>query len=569
MANAKDQPAQRALLEAQVTGPGETTLADVAERVGRAVAEAEVADERSKWAERFASSIAERRFLPSVPTLANASRSGQLAACFALEVDDTLESIYGTLRRAALIQQGSGGVGIEFSALRPRGTPITRSGGHTPGPVAFCELFAHSAHSMALAGRRSGAHLAILRDDHPDIVDFVRARRDAPERFPQLGMAVSVSDWLLRAGRSDDVWMLSHPHGESAQISARTLLTEIAKSILASGNPTLLFRDRMEIDNPTPALGALRATNPCGEQPLLFDESCVLGSLHLPAFVDSDGSLDEDGLARVVWDAVRFLDDALTVNLWPDEQIERASLRTRKIGLGVMGLADFLLLHDVHYDSEAGRALSAEVLGFIARETDAATRALGEERGAYPACRGNPRQRHATTRAFAPTGTLRLLAGCSAGIEPFFDARVELSTDTGTLSWTDPWLLRWLERRRVDPGPVLDALAAGAGYAALPGLAADDRALLRQAWEISAEDQIAMQATAQRHVDGAVSKTVQLDPRASPSPDAVVDWIQKARSLGCKGVAFYCGHRESGSTRIDLRSTCRVSCADGAASRRA
>ena len=547
----------RAVLASQVTGPGETSsLAQVAERVARVVAEAEPSDARAQWTERFSALITQGSFLPSVPTLANAGRSGQLAACFALEVADTLDSIYGNLHRAARIQQGSGGVGVEFSALRPRGTPIERSGGHTPGPVAFTELFARSAHVMGMAGRRAGAHLAILSDDHPDIVDFVRAKRDAPDRFPQLGLAIGVSDRLLRAVQKNDSWELRHARGTTSWIAARDLLREITESILETGNPTVLFLDRIEIDNPTPALGRLRATNPCGEQPLLADESCVLGSLQLPAFLGQDGAIDETRLSRAVRDAVRFLDDALTVNTWPDDEIALASQRTRKIGLGVMGLADLLLLHGLPYDRPEARDLVRQVLGLIAREAEAATCALGEERGVFPAWVRGRRRRNATTRAIAPTGTLRLLAGCSPGIEPFFAPRVDLMTEAGELTWTDPWLLGWLARRTADPKPVLDALAAGVPHDELPELCDTDRVLLRQAWEISPEDQLEMQAAAQLCVDGAVSKTVHLDTRVPPTSAALERWIQKARHLGCKGVAFYCRPPKTLPTRIDLRAVC-------------
>jgi ribonucleoside-diphosphate reductase alpha chain len=556
MANGENDEAQFAVLMAQVAAPGETSLADVAERVAGAVAEAEPANARTEWTERFAALIAEQAFLPSVTTSANAGRGGQLAACFALEVADSLDSIYDTLHRAARIQQGSGGIGIEFSALRPSGTPIERSGGHTPGPVAFAELFARSAHVMGMAGRRAGAHLAILRDDHPDVVEFVRAKREAPYRFPQLGLAVGIGDDLLRAAREDAYWELRHGSGATGRIAARDLLREIAESILETGDPTLLFRDRIEADNPTPALGALRATNPCGEQPLLSGESCVLGSIRLPTFTTQDGTIDEPRLCQTVRDAVRFLDDTLEVNAWPDDDIAFASRRTRKVGLGIMGLADALLQNGLPYDRPEAREFASRVLGVVAREADLATATLGKERGNFPAWEGGPLRRNATTRALAPTGTLSLLAGCSPGIEPFLAPRIALTTEQGELAWTDGPLLDWLARRTSDPKPVLDGLSTGRPHHELPGLSAGDRVLLRRAWEIPAEEQLAMQAVAQRRVDGAVSKTVHLDSANSPTPTALVGWIQRARDLGCKGVAFYCRTEATATARIDLRAAC-------------
>lgn len=550
-----------AVLAAQVAAPGETSLTEVAERVATAIAEAESANARAEWADRFSTLISRDGFLPSVPTLANAGRGGQLAACFALEVTDSLESIYGTLHRAARIQQGSGGVGVEFSALRPRATPIDRSGGRTPGPVAFAELFARSANVMAMAGRRAGAHLAILRDDHPDVVEFVRAKREAPGRFPQLGLAVGVSDALLRAARLNASWELFHAFGAAGRrIAARDLLLEIAQSILETGDPTLLFLDRIEADNPTPALGRLQATNPCGEQPLLPGESCVLGSIRLPRYLTPDGALDEPGLCRTVRDAVRFLDDALSVNAWPDDDVARASQRTRKVGLGVMGLADLLLVRGELYDRPEARKLATRVLGLIAREAEAASVALGEERSVFPAWERGPQRRNATTRALAPTGTIRLLAGCSPGIEPFLAPCVTLRSDDAEIAWTDASLLEWLTRRTANPKPVLDALLAARPHSELPGLPDADRLLLRRAWEILPDAQIAMQAAAQRCVDGAVAKTVHLDPANPPGPEELVASIQRARELGCKGVAFYCRPRGMGAMSVDLRAACPVAC---------
>ena len=553
--------ARRAVLRSQVAAPGETSLSEVAQRVATSVAEAEDAPARAKWAERFSSLISEGSFLPSVPTLANAGRGGQLAACFALEVADSLESIYGTLHSAARIQQGSGGVGIELSALRPRGTAIERSGGHSPGPVAFAELFARSAHVMGMAGRRAGAHLAILRDDHPDVLEFVRAKRVTPERFPQLGLAVGVSDGLLRAARENGSWQLHDERGAAAgRIAAADLLLESAESILETGDPTLLFLDRIEADNPTPGLGALRATNPCGEQPLLSGESCVLGSLRLPSFLDQDGAIDEPRFGRAVQDAVRFLDDALEVNAWPDDEIAFASRRTRKVGLGVMGLADVFLERGLSYDAPCARALADHVFSVLARESETATIALGAERGAFPAWERGSHRRNATTRALAPTGTLSLLAGCSPGIEPFLAPRLSLVTEPGELSWTDDTLLHWLDRRISDPKPILDGLSAGVAHDELPDLSDGDRALLRRSWEIDPGDQLAMQATAQRHVDGAVSKTLHFAPEPRPTPLAIVYWIQQARVLGCKGVALYCCHQMGEPLRVELRAPCSGAC---------
>jgi ribonucleoside-diphosphate reductase alpha chain len=544
--------ARAALLAATSAAPGEARLSEVAERVARAVAEAEPAPDRARRAERFAGWIASERFLPAVPTLSNAGRSGQLAPCFVLEPDDSLGSIYATLHRAAAIQQLSGGVGIHFSRLRPRGAPIVKSGGVSPGPVAFVELFSHSARVNALSGRRPGAHLAVLRDDHPDLLELLRARSERPEAFAAIGLAVGVGDALLAEAERGEPHLLHPPQGGAARrVAARDLLQAIARAIAETGEPTLLFLDAIAAANPAPELGRIEATNPCGEQPLLPCESCVLGSLQLPAFADASGRLDRGALREAARDAVRFLDDVVEVNAYPDEEIARTTRRTRKVGLGVMGLADWLLLAGLPHESEAALAATGELLATLAGAAREASEELAAERGPYPAWRGPGRpRRNATTLAVAPTGTLRLLAGCNGGIEPWLQPLLTVRTAEGALRWSDRWLDAWLAGRCADPEAVRRALAEEAPADALPGLDAAERALLRRAFEIPAEAQIDLQARVQAHVDGAVSKTVHLAAR--PDPAALLAWIRRARAGGCKGVAFYV-RSEAPAPAIDLR----------------
>jgi ribonucleoside-diphosphate reductase alpha chain len=534
-----DDPAESALLRAAVAGPGERSWDDVAERVARCIAEVEPARERPRWQARFLASLRARRFVPSVPILSNAGRSDQLAACFVLAPRDRLDDIYANLAQAARVQQLSGGAGVELSALRPRGAPIRRAGGVSPGPVAFAELFAHSARINALSGRRPGAHLAILADAHPDVVEFVRAAGSADARYASLGFAVAVSDRLLEAARRGDWHALSHPRQRGTRrVRARTLLAEIARAIVATGQPTLLFADAIEAANPTPELGRLRATNPCGEQPLLPGESCVLGSLQLPAFADPRGRLDLAALASAAGDAIRFLDDVVERCAFPGEACAAASRRTRKLGLGVMGLADLFLLRGLRYDAPAARRLTAEVFACVRRAAERASRALAEERGAFPAFQGRgARRRNATLLAVAPTGTIRLLAGCNGGIEPLLQPVVELETADARVRWTDPWLRAWLAERTRAPEAVLDALEAGVAAARLPGLGARERALLRVGAEVGWRAQIALQAAAQQHVDGAVSKTIQLPAHATPRTALAA--IQLAHRAGAKGFAAY------------------------------
>jgi ribonucleoside-diphosphate reductase alpha chain len=516
-----DSEAAAAVLAALCTAPGERDLDEVASRVSRAVAEAEPAGaERAQARERFADLIARRRFLPSVPILANAGRSNLLAACYVIEPEDSLASIYETLGLAARIQQGAGGAGIHFSRLRPRGTPIRRSGGRSPGPLAFIELFAHSARVNERAGRRPGAHLAVLDAEHADAGELVRAARASTERLSGMGLALAVSDAFLA--------------------SAPPLLDEICEAIAETGQPSLLFADAIEAANPEPDLGRIRATNPCGEQPLLPGESCVLGSLDLPAFADERGVLDWESLGQACRLAIRFLDDVVEIARFPDPAIERATLRTRKIGLGFMGLADLALQRGIAFDGPELRGLAGEIARFLGEHTLRATVELAERRGPYPAYRGRgARRRNATTTAIAPTGTLRLLSGSNGGIEPLLDPVRSIALAGGSVRFVDRWLRAWLERRAADPEAVLDALGAGVPSEELPGLSDTDRRLLRRGGEVDARAQIGVQAEVQRSVDGAVSKTVHLAKEARA--DDVRALVLLARRAGCKGIALYRG----------------------------
>jgi ribonucleoside-diphosphate reductase alpha chain len=399
---------------------------------------------------------------------------------------------------------------------------------------------AHSARINALAGRREGAHLVLLSDSHPDVLAFVESARHV-DALRGAGLAVGVSDALLDAARRDADHPLFDPRGEPAgHVPARALLRAIATGIRLTGNPTLLFLDALAATDPTPHLGTVRATNPCGEQPLLPGESCVLGSLALPAFADAAGQVDFAALGEAAAQAVRFLDDVLEVEVFPDPGCEAASRRTRKIGLGVMGFADLLLLRGEVYGSRESEETASALMTCIGRAARSASEALAKERGAYPACRGpGPARRNATLLAIAPTGTLRLLAGCNGGIEPWLDPVVRIETEGGASHrFVERSLLAWLERRTDAPVAVLEALEAGVPSHRLPGLSESDRALLRRGHEVPAEAQLVLQARFQAHVDGAVSKTIHLP--ADVSDEEIVALIQRARALGCKGVAFWC-----------------------------
>jgi ribonucleoside-diphosphate reductase alpha chain len=514
-----------AVVSSLCAAPGEAHLEAVAARVARAVAAVEPSGERGRWEDRFRDLISRCLLLPSVPILANAGRSDQLAACYVLEPEDSLESIYRTLGLAAAIQQGGGGAGVDFSRLRPAGARIVRSGGVSPGPLAFIELFARSALVNQRSGRRPGAHLAVLAVTHPDAPELIRAARSRRESLAGVGLALALDDAFLLAA-------------EAAGSDASRLLDEISAAILETGEPSLLFVDTIEAANPVPELGRIRAANPCGEQPLLPGESCLLASLDLPRFADERGALDWESLGAAADAGVRFLDDALERARFPSEAIERASLRTRKVGLGFLGLADLALRRGLEFDSLACRELAGEVTRFIAERAHAESRALASERAAFPAQRAGERaRRNATVLAIAPTGTLRLISGSSGGIEPLLDPVHDLALAGRALRFVDRHVRAWLAERAADPDAVLAALARGQPSESLPGLSDSDRRLLRRGGELDPAAQIGIQAEVQRSIDGAVSKTVHL-PRGVDAP-RVRELALLAHRARCKGVALY------------------------------
>jgi ribonucleoside-diphosphate reductase alpha chain len=534
--------ARRYLLRGDDGRPIETP-AGLFRRVARAVAQAEAPCARVAMAERFEARMAALEFLPNSPTLMNAGRDrGQLAACFVLPVDDDLGSIFDALKWAALIHQSGGGTGFSFSRLRPRGDVVKTTHGVASGPVSFMRVFDAATETIKQGGVRRGANMAVLRADHPDVLDFIRAKRGPG--LENFNVSVAVPDALFAAAARGGPWPLLHPRTGATvrEVDAALLLDEIADAAWGSGEPGLLFVDRVEAQNPTPDAGPIEAVNPCGEQPLLPFEACTLGSINLSRFSRA-GGIDWDGLGACVRDGVRFLDDVLDVNAWPLPQIAEISHRNRKIGLGVMGWADLLVALGIPYDAPAALTLAEEVMAFVRREGHAASEALAKERGAFPgfptsalARRGLPARRNATVTTIAPTGTLALIAGCSSGIEPLY-----------AVAWT---------RRALDDAELRDEhpLLAGAlrdagAEAALPAIRATGRVRgaagvpeevarrFATAHDVSPEAHVRMQAAFQRQVDNGVSKTVNL-PREATRDD-VARAFRLAHELGCKGITVY------------------------------
>ncbi|HSN92848.1 MAG TPA: adenosylcobalamin-dependent ribonucleoside-diphosphate reductase [Anaeromyxobacteraceae bacterium] len=512
-------------------------------RVAQAVAQAEPEGRRAEMAERFESRLASLEMLPNSPTLMNAGRGhGQLAACFVLPVDDDLASIFDALKWAALIHQSGGGTGFSFSRLRPKGDVVKTTHGVASGPVSFMRVYDAATETIKQGGVRRGANMAVLSADHPDVLEFVDAKRGPG--LENFNLSVSAPDALFQAAARRDRWALRHPRTGATvrEVDARVLLDRIAASAGESGAPGLVVRDRVEAANPTPDLGPIEAVNPCGEQPLLPFEACTLGSVNLALF-ERDGAVDWGRLGACVRDGVRFLDDVLDVNAWPLPQIADVSGRNRKIGLGVMGWADLLVRLGIPYDAPEALSLAERVMGFVQAEAHAASEALARERGPFPgwpasapARAGVPPRRNATVTTIAPTGTLALIAGCSSGIEPLFALTyVRRALGDTELREEHPLLVRAL--RGAGAEAALPAVRTMGRARGVPGIPEAIARVFATAHDVTPEAHVRMQAAFQRHVDNGVSKTINL-PRSATVED-VARAYALAFELGCKGITVY------------------------------
>lgn len=503
------------------------TADELFRRVARAVAAAETGfgGEAAATAaeESFYELLSTLAFLPNSPTLMNAGTGlGQLSACFVLPVDDSLTSIFNTLRDAALIHQSGGGTGFSFSRLRPAGDRVKSTMGISSGPVSFMRVFNAATEAIKQGGTRRGANMGILRVDHPDILDFVAAK-NAEGELSNFNISVAASDSFMAAVRNGEEYVLRNPRtGDAAgRLSAPRVFAAIAEQAWKNGEPGLVFIDRVNAEHPAAHLGEIEATNPCGEQPLLPYESCTLGSINLPALADAEGRLDYPRLADVVRRAIRFLDDVIEVNRYPLPVIAQVTLRSRKLGLGVMGFADLLLRQGVPYDSVAALREAEAVMSYIRQESVAASEELAVARGPYPGFQGSRRQReggapmrNATVNTIAPTGTLSLIAAVSSGIEPVFAFEYERHVLGTVLREVHPF---YAQQRQT--GLPLDPQIFVTARDIAPG------------WHVR------MQAAFQKYVDNAVSKTINFPDDATIAE--VREAFLLADELGCKGLTVY------------------------------
>jgi ribonucleoside-diphosphate reductase alpha chain len=523
------------------------------QRVARAVADAELllgcAGQAAYWEEQFHRLLASRDFLPNSPTLMNAGTPlGQLSACFVLPIEDSMEAIFCTLRDMALVQRTGGGTGFSFSELRPGGSTIASSGGVTPGPLAFLRIFDCATDNIRLGGKRRGANMGVLRVDHPDVLEFITAKH-ACNALQNFNLSVGVTDVFMDAVGRGRRYDLRDPRSgrNCGCLPAREVFRRIAESAWSTGDPGLLFVDTINRANPTPQLGEITATNPCGEVPLLAYEACNLGSINLAALVHEEKGQTEVDWARlseVVYHAVRFLDDVIEVNRYPLPEIERVTRGNRKIGLGVMGFAELLLRLNVAYDSKEAERFARRLMRFVAGEAKRASRALAAERGAFPNWGGSAlvsggEIRNATRTAIAPTGTLSILAGTTPGIEPLFALAYRRThvLEGQTLPELHPLVLEVLERRAPRADAILETVLETGTLRAVAGVPPEVKHLLATAHEIPSRRHLQVQAAFQRHVENSVSKTVNL-PESAPIEE-VERLYRRAWKLGLKGITVY------------------------------
>jgi len=515
-------------------------------RVSKTIAEV---DRKYGWnvlkiQEEFYRIMSKLEFLPNSPTLFNANAPlGQLSACFVLPVEDSLESIFTAVKNAALIEQTGGGVGFDFSKLRPKGDIVKSTKGVASGPCSFMKVFDIATDTIKQGGKRRGAMMAILRVDHPDILGFITIK-SKENILTNFNLSVAITDDFMNAVNKNKDFELINPRTKKPvkRLKARYIWNLIIESAWKSGDPGVIFIDEINRKNPIPEM-IIDATNPCGEQPLLSYESCNLGSINLSKMI-KENDIDWEKLKRTVHIAVHFLDNVIDANDFPLPQIERVTRANRKIGLGVMGFAELLIRLNIPYDSEEAVKLAEKIMKFISEEARKESEELGLKRGSFPNYyksiynKKYLAMRNATVTTIAPTGTISIIAGCSSGIEPLFAISFMRNVLEGErLFEVNPLFERIAKQRGFYSARLLEKIAKMGSIKNIKGIPNDVRRVFVTALDIKHEYHVRMQAAFQKYVDNSVSKTINLPENATKN--SVKKAFELAYKLRCKGITVY------------------------------
>ncbi len=496
--------------------------------------------------ENFHQIMKKLQYVPNSPTMMNAgARLGQLSACFVLPVSDSIEDIFEAVKQTAEIHKSGGGTGFSFSRLRNKDDIVGSTKGVASGPVSFMKIFDTTTEVIKQGGKRRGANMGILRYDHPDIMEFITSKDSENTILKNFNISVGMEDEFFEKLDNDGYIDLKNPHNGKmvSRIKARTMWDSIITHAWKTADPGLIFLDEINRANPVKNIAEIEATNPCGEQPLMPYESCNLGSINLAKFVKEDNSIDWDSLREVVHMSVRFLDNVVDANKFPVEQIKEMTRKTRKIGLGVMGFADMLIMLGVPYDSEEALKLAENVMSFIDTESHKESQNLAMERGVFPGWYGsdyerdNIMMRNSTTTTIAPTGTISIIAGCSSSIEPLFAIAFMRHVLNGQeLIEVNPLFEEITKKRNIYSNKLMQEVATTGNLSNID-LPEDIKRLFITAHEIDPEWHVLMQATFQKYCDSGVSKTINLPNDATP--EDIGKAYRLAKDLHCKGITVY------------------------------
>ncbi|PIN73203.1 ribonucleoside-diphosphate reductase, adenosylcobalamin-dependent [Candidatus Woesearchaeota archaeon CG10_big_fil_rev_8_21_14_0_10_45_16] len=519
-------------------------------RVANAVAAADQlygADKEAvkKSAEKFFALMADRKFFPNTPTLMNAgTKTGQVNACYVLPIDDSMESIFGTLHDAAVVHQQGGGTGFSFSRLRPKRDPVKQHQGIAPGPLAFLRVYDRALDVIKQGGVRPGANMAVLRVDHPDIIRFIESKRDK-QSLKNFNISVGVTDRFMKSVEEDREYFVKNPRTDKyvGKLRARDVFAVITQNAWKTGDPGLLFLDEINRKHPARHLGEIETTNQCGEAPLLPYESCALGSIDVNKYVVGD-DLDWQLLEKDVKTAIHFLDNIIDINKYPRKEIAVMTKKTRKLGLGVMGFADMLFQLGIKYDSEEGLEVGDKLLSFFKKVSSEMSEKLAVKRGVCSAWEGSDyekvgrKMRNMTCISLSPTGTRSILADTSAGCDPVFAISYQRTVLTSNeLVFINKQFERVAKERGFYSPELIRKISLRGGIQQLKEIPKDVREIFVTAQDISPEWHIRMQSTLQKHVDNSISKTINF-PRTAAIKD-VENAYMTAWKARCKGITIY------------------------------